>query len=116
VRSGKVEDLNADIEHGHYSSALCHLANISYRLGEKVAFDKKAKVLSENSEIAQTFDNLRANLEAVGVNLAETKYQLGRTLSFNPKAERLPAKASKRPMRCSHGNTARHLSCRTRCS
>ena len=31
---------------------------------------------------------MRANLEAVGVNLAETKYQLGRTLSFDPKAER----------------------------
>lgn len=88
VRSRKVEDLNADIEHGHYSSALCHLANISYRLGEQVSFDQKAKVLSENSEVAQTFANVRANLEAVGVNLAETKYQLGRTLSFDPKTER----------------------------
>jgi hypothetical protein len=32
VRTRKVEDLNADVEHGHYSAALCHLANISYRL------------------------------------------------------------------------------------
>ncbi len=35
VRSRRVADLNADVEHGHYSAALCHLANISYRLGER---------------------------------------------------------------------------------
>src|SRR5437867_4454561 len=46
VRSRKVEDLNADVEHGHYSAALCHLANISYRLGEKVSFDHKFRALS----------------------------------------------------------------------
>src|SRR5262249_43985774 len=38
VRSRKVEDLNADILEGHLSSALCHLANMSYRLGEQVPF------------------------------------------------------------------------------
>src|SRR6185436_4683499 len=73
VRSRKIEDLNADIEHGHYSSALCHLANISYRLGEQVSFDQKARVLSESPEVAQTFANVRANLEAVGVNVAATR-------------------------------------------
>ena len=35
VRSRRVEDLNADILEGHLSSALCHLGNISYRLGQK---------------------------------------------------------------------------------
>ena len=39
VRSRKTADLNADILEGHYSSALCHLANISYRLGEQVPFN-----------------------------------------------------------------------------
>ena len=36
VRSRKPEDLNANAETAHYSAALCHLANISYRLGEQV--------------------------------------------------------------------------------
>ena len=40
VRSRKADDLNADILEGHYSTALCHLANISYRLGEDVPFNK----------------------------------------------------------------------------
>ena len=87
VRSRKVEDLNADVEHGHYSAALCHLANISYRLGEEVSFDHKFRSMSDSPEVAQTFENVRANLEAVAVNLTETKYQLGRTLQFDPKGE-----------------------------
>jgi hypothetical protein len=39
VRSRKREDLNADIEEGHFSSALMHLANISYRVGRSIEFD-----------------------------------------------------------------------------
>ena len=36
-------DLNADILEGHYSSRLCHLANISYRLGEQVPFNPRPR-------------------------------------------------------------------------
>ena len=39
LRSGKTEDLNCDIEVGHLSSALPHIANISYRLGRELMFD-----------------------------------------------------------------------------
>jgi hypothetical protein len=39
VRSGKREDLGADIEEGHLSSALCHLGNIAYRLRRTLQFD-----------------------------------------------------------------------------
>src|SRR5262249_37934812 len=66
VRSRKVEDLNAPVEHGHYSSALCHLANISYRLGEKVPFNGKTKSLGDNHEVVETFMNLQQNLKGVG--------------------------------------------------
>ncbi len=39
VKSRKKEDLNCDIEEGHQSAALCHLANISYRVKRGLAFD-----------------------------------------------------------------------------
>ncbi|MGH9658786.1 MAG: Gfo/Idh/MocA family protein, partial [Bryobacteraceae bacterium] len=39
VRSRKQSDLNADIEEGHQSTILVHLANISYRLGRTLHFD-----------------------------------------------------------------------------
>ncbi len=41
VRSGKKEELNCDIEEGAMSTALPHLANISYRLGRTLIFDGK---------------------------------------------------------------------------
>ncbi|HEV3255543.1 MAG TPA: Gfo/Idh/MocA family oxidoreductase [Gemmataceae bacterium] len=87
VRSRKVEDLNAAVEHGHYSSALCHLANISYRLGEKVPFNGKAKTLGDNRLVVETFNNLQENVRGVGVKLEETTYRLGRVLTFDPKGE-----------------------------
>jgi predicted dehydrogenase len=39
LRSGKQEDIPADIEGGHLSAALCHMANISYRLRRDLNFN-----------------------------------------------------------------------------
>ncbi|MGH9370614.1 MAG: Gfo/Idh/MocA family protein [Vicinamibacterales bacterium] len=39
VRSRKSENLRAAIEEGHLSTTLCHLGNISYRVGRSVTFD-----------------------------------------------------------------------------
>ena len=43
VRSRKPEDLAAPVLEGHYSSALCHLANVSYRLGRALEFDPSSE-------------------------------------------------------------------------
>jgi predicted dehydrogenase len=39
VRQRKREALGVDIEDGHHSAVLCHLANVAYRLGRTVEFD-----------------------------------------------------------------------------
>jgi len=39
LRSGKYQDLTCDIEEGHISTALPHLANIAYRVGHSLVFD-----------------------------------------------------------------------------
>ena len=39
VRSRKAEHLRAPLEEGHFSTALCHLGNIAYRVGRSVRFD-----------------------------------------------------------------------------
>jgi predicted dehydrogenase len=41
VRSRKVGDLNADVEVGHFSAALCHMANMAMRVGRRLKFDAK---------------------------------------------------------------------------
>jgi predicted dehydrogenase len=50
VRSRKREDLMAEVEEGHYSSALCHLANISYRLGRSVEFDPSTETFKGDAD------------------------------------------------------------------
>jgi predicted dehydrogenase len=89
VRSGKTADLNADVLEGHYSSALCHLANISYRLGTEVPFDSKSKRLGDDRVVLDTFKALEENLtKGVGLKLEGLKYRLGRTLEFDAASER----------------------------
>jgi hypothetical protein len=88
VRSRKVEDLNADVEVGHYSSALCHLSNISYRLGSQVPFSASTQSLGDNAQVVESFELIRANLQGVGVKLEETEYRLGRDLAFDPATEK----------------------------
>ena len=88
VRTRNPQDINADAKVGHYSSALCHLGNISYRLGQPARFDKSAKTLGGNEHVVESFEALKDNLRAVNVNLDQTTYMLGRTLNFNPKTER----------------------------
>jgi len=53
VRSRKVEDLNADIEEGHLSSILVHLANISYRLGRSLDFDPATEKILRDEEASK---------------------------------------------------------------
>ncbi len=50
LRSGKREDLTCEVEVGHLSSALPHLANISYRLGRELLFDGKREKFVNDAE------------------------------------------------------------------
>jgi predicted dehydrogenase len=43
IRSGKHEDLSADVEQGHLSCSICHMAKISQKLGRSVHFDPKTE-------------------------------------------------------------------------
>ena len=87
VRSGKRSDLNAEIIEGHYSSALCHLANASYRLGADVPFNKKTQAFGDNQEAYETLGRMEEHLTANGLKLDELKYRLGRKLIVDPKTE-----------------------------
>ncbi len=50
VRSRDPSNLNAEIEEGHKSSAMCHLANISYRLGRTIDFDPVTELCPGDKE------------------------------------------------------------------
>jgi predicted dehydrogenase len=50
VRSRRQADLTADIEQGHLSAALCHLANASYRTGRALDFDPATETFGGDTE------------------------------------------------------------------
>jgi len=106
VRSRRSEDLDAHILEGHYSSALCHLANISYRLGKVVPFNKKTKALGDDKEVYRTFEWVQDTLKDNGLKLEETTYRLGRKLELDtekekfvndPEADRLLTRPYRKP-------------------
>ena len=87
VRSRKPSDLTADIEEGHLSSALCHLGNISYRLGEELLAKEAVARLPSTDENRETFERVTQHLKANGVDLETAKLRLGRQLAFDSTEE-----------------------------
>jgi predicted dehydrogenase len=88
VRSRKVSDLNADILEGHYSAALCHLANISYRVGEDVPFNTQTKAFGDCKEAYETLERMEEYLTRNnGLKLDGQEYRLGRKLTVDAESE-----------------------------
>ncbi len=87
VRSRKFADLNADIAEGHLSSALCHLANISYRCGTDVPFNAQTKAFGDNKEAVETFERTMEHLKENKVPMDGETYRLGKKLMVDPGQE-----------------------------
>jgi len=87
IRSRKVTDLNADILDGHLSSALCHMGNISHRVGRRASLRQIAQAVSDNPYLAEAVERLAQHVEANEVDLNTTPLTLGADLHFDPHRE-----------------------------
>src|SRR5215210_953215 len=88
VRSRKQEDVVAPILDGHYSSALCHLGNVSYRVGKQVPPSQLGEMVKGDKLANEAFERVKQHLMANGVDLGATPPTLGPWLTLDPKAER----------------------------
>jgi predicted dehydrogenase len=91
VRSRRHSDLTADIEEGHQSSALCHLANISYRLGQQTPVNNIRKALGSvqsHEDVQETFERTHHHLAGLGIDLDKTKLTLGQHLRMEDGREK----------------------------
>lgn len=85
VRSRKRSDLNADISEGHQSTALCHLGNISHRLGIPAKVEEIREHLTNKAypdEVVATFGRLLDHLSQHQIDLAKTPLTLGKYLTI----------------------------------
>ncbi|MDP2896478.1 MAG: Gfo/Idh/MocA family oxidoreductase [bacterium] len=87
VRSRKVEELNADILEAHYSSALCHLGNISYRMGIEMRFGMPEN-FTNNTVLSDSVMTMLENTKAIGVIPENTTLCVGPKLEFDPEKEK----------------------------
>ncbi len=94
VRSRKVSDLRADVLEGHVSAALCHMANISYRIGRTEPPEKIAEAVSGNSHLVEAFDRCVEHLRANEVDLGREPLTIGPSLSFDKDSEQFTGQFS----------------------
>ncbi len=90
VRSRKASDLNAPIIEGHQSTALCHLGNVSHRLGATATpeeIERRLDGLQVHEHVRETFERTRKHLADNDVDLKATPLTLGATLRIDPGKE-----------------------------
>lgn len=93
VRSRRPQDLAAEIREGHLSSALCHLANISYRLGSSETLKATDELFDKDDVAKETVDRTKSHLAKAGVKLEEIQFMVGRRLTLDPKSETFPGQS-----------------------
>jgi hypothetical protein len=88
MRSRKPADLNGEIEQGHISSALCHLANISHRIGEQATVEEIKAAAGPGSEAESTVESILDHLIKNGADLQQQPPVLGPWLCYDPEKKK----------------------------
>jgi hypothetical protein len=88
VQSRKAEDLHADILEGHLSSALCHMANVSLRLGEKAKPGEIRDRIKGDKAALETFNRMAEHLKINDVDIEKDEAKLGPMLAMDVKTEK----------------------------
>lgn len=88
--------LNASVHEGHISSALCHVGNISYRLGEPRPAAEILDEVSGNELLTNSTDRMLSHLLAndVATDAAESMVKLGPWLEVDPGTEQFANNAA----------------------
>ncbi|MEX1229071.1 MAG: Gfo/Idh/MocA family oxidoreductase [Planctomycetaceae bacterium] len=89
VRSRNVDELNADILQGHLSSALCHLGNVSYRLGSPSTLADTAARLEGDEEALETLERVKTHLSDNMLDPNMTPITYGATLAVDSTDEQI---------------------------
>ncbi len=85
LRSGKREDLNAEVLEGHLSTNICHAGNISYRLGQRASVADMRAQIGDLPVFQEMVDRYLEHLKAHDIDPGEST--LGPWLESEPDRE-----------------------------
>lgn len=91
VRSRRGDDLNAPLAEGHASSAVCHLGNLSWRLGREDALAACREAVRPHAGAAELVDQLAGHLRANQLDLGQARFRIGPWLEVAPDTGELTA-------------------------
>lgn len=94
VRARKPELLAAPPAVGHLSAGLCHLGNISHRLGQNADGSEIRKAVEDAPLLAEAVERFHEHLLVNAVDVIKTPRVLGPWLAFDPEAERFTGERS----------------------
>ena len=88
VRANDNSTLNAEIEVGHQSTAMCHLANISWRVGQNTSLEEMYEAFGKHEDAKNTLTSMLAQLEHNKVDLKKMPFIMGPKLTYDNQAEK----------------------------
>jgi hypothetical protein len=105
LRSGRREDLAAEIEVGHFGTTICHQANIAWRVGAQATPDEVRASVKTHEDALNTLKDMLEQLEGNTVDLAKQPFVLGPQLTYDRRQERfvgVNAEPANRLLKCSY--------------
>ena len=102
IHSRKSEDLVAGPTIGYASTAGCHMANISHRIGKDSSPNEIADSIKGKAELSDAFERCRNYLRENGVDLGATRATLGPWMTYDEKREKFVGDFAKEANKLCH--------------
>ena len=91
IKPGK-QLYTSKVHHGHWSAALAHMANTSYRVGNTANQGGIREAIGDYKDFGDSFNRLAKHLDANGVDINGKKVTLGASLAMDSKNEAFTGK------------------------
>lgn len=99
VRSRKMSELYGPISEGEPSSALCHLGNISHRVGHTMSDEDIKEHIRSDAALTEAYGRMVEHLRANNVNLGKTPLTFGVPLAVDAANEKFKGPGADRANR-----------------
>jgi predicted dehydrogenase len=87
LRSGRESDLRTGIENGHLSTSVCHMGNISHRLGQAASREEAHERIGKDASVLDAFARMQEHLRIHGIKLDPQNLTVGPRLTMDSASE-----------------------------